>query len=85
MAFINPQVPVPVALIQETVSQGSPGLVRTFGRAFGLGQAEQTALAAGAVPWWLWVTFGVGVGVIAGVQLQKRAPKYASYVGGGGR
>jgi hypothetical protein len=83
MAFINPQMPLPAEYIQSTVTHGSPGLVRAFGRAFGLGQAEQTALAAGAVPWWLWVTFGVGVGVIAGVQLQKRAPGYASYVGGG--
>lgn len=81
--IINPQVPLPAEYISNTVTHGSPGLVRTFGRAFGLGQAEQTALAAGAVPWWLWVTFGLGVGVVAGVQLQKRWPNYAGYVGGG--
>jgi hypothetical protein len=83
--IINPQVPLPAEYISGAVTHGSPGLIRTVGRAFGLGQAEQQALATGAVPWWLWVTFGLGVGLVAGVQLQKHAPKYASYVGGGGR
>jgi hypothetical protein len=76
-------VAFPHEVVSSTMTQGAPGLVRAAGRAFGLGQAEQNALAAGQVPWWFWAVFGVGAGLIVGVQVQKRWPRYASYVGGG--
>jgi hypothetical protein len=75
--------PVPHDLVAGALENGSPGLLRAVGRAFGLGQADQEAMAQGAVPPWLWLVLGVGAGVAVGVQLQKRAPKYAKYVGGG--
>lgn len=76
-------VQFPHEVVSGTLKNGAPGLVRAAGRAFGLGQTEQNALAAGQIPWWLWTVLGLTAGVVAGVQLQKRAPGYASYVGGG--
>lgn len=60
--------------VQELAAKGSPKLLSMVGRAFGLGQAEQQALVKGNFPTWFWVTAGLTIGVVVGIQVQKRWP-----------
>jgi len=70
--------------IQKLASNGSPTLLHMVGRAFGLGQAEQTALSNGNIPGWFWVTAGLLGGVVIGIQVHKRWPeKIPGFLGGG--
>ena len=58
----------------NATKDGSPGLLHAVGRVFGLGQAEQNALVNKGVPGWLWLVGGLGVGIVAGIQIQSRWP-----------
>ena len=66
---------LPVADILSATQHGSPMLLKAVGRAFGLGDAERTALRAGDVPVWLWVLGGAAVGVVAGVKAYQTWPE----------
>jgi len=69
--------------VQEMATKGSPRLLSMVGRAFGLGQAEQQALVKGNFPTWFWITAGVAVGVVVGIQVQKRWPEKVPTMLGG--
>lgn len=64
--------PSSVATIQHLATRGTPVVLEAAGRLAGLGQAEQTALLEGKVPFWLLLTIGVAAGWAIGVQAQKR-------------
>lgn len=63
-----------VGIFHEVMKNGSPSVLSLAGRAFGLGEAEQTALINGKVPFWIWVTLGITGGVVIGIQIHKRWP-----------
>jgi hypothetical protein len=60
--------------IQSLSEVGSPALVSSFGRLFGLGSDEQRALAKGEVPRWAVFALGALAGSVVAVALYKRAP-----------
>ncbi len=62
---------------------GSPALVSSFGRLFGLGQDEQVALARGEVPRWAVFALGAVAGSVLAVMLYKRAPSAFDKISGG--
>lgn len=66
---------------QSATQNGSPDLLAAVGRAFGLGQAEQKALAKNGVPSWVLLVLGVGGGVVLGVYLQKKHPSLIPNIG----
>jgi hypothetical protein len=68
-------LPISGSDLGEIASKGSPTLLRIAGRAFGLGEEEQSALINGKFPIWFWIVLGAAGGVYAGVQLQKRYPR----------
>jgi hypothetical protein len=80
-------LPITSSELQSAVNKGSPTLLHAVGRAFGLGQAERTALTQGAFPAWFWIVVGLGAGVVVGTQVQKRWPNQVNKVFGssGGR
>ncbi len=65
-----------VSDVQKIASSGSPAILDMAGRAVGLGDAERTALSAGNVPAWFWITTGLLVGVVVGVRVHRNWPKY---------
>lgn len=75
--------PAQMGTVLHAAKNGSPHLLRLAGRAFGLGEAEQTALVQGKLPFWLWITVGLAGGVLVGVQIQKHWPSKAKIIGGG--
>jgi len=66
---------LPYGDIAKAATEGSPMLLNFAGRALGLGQVEQAALAKGSIPGWFWATAGIAVGVVVGVQIYKRWPE----------
>lgn len=75
--------PTHIREFAKTAESGSPALVHAFGRVFGLGEVERAALAKGAVPGWVLVTFGLAAGFVAGVQVYRRWPsKVPAFVKG---
>lgn len=74
---------LPYAHMAQVAQHGSPALLTAVGRAFGFGQAERAALTQGKIPGWLWLTLGLGVGVVAGVRAYREWPdKFPSWVKG---
>jgi hypothetical protein len=62
---------LPYSQMLSAAQNGSPALLKVAGRAFGLGQAERTALVNGKIPGWFWAVGGVAIGVFAGVRLHS--------------
>jgi hypothetical protein len=74
---------LPYGELLQAAQGGSPLLLNVAGRALGLGQAEQAALAQGNIPGWFWAVAGVSLGVVVGVQVYKRWPdKVPAFVQG---
>jgi hypothetical protein len=67
-------LPISASAIHSMTSNGSPMLIKAVGRAFGLADAEQSALVSGKIPTWFWVAIFATAGVVAGVQIHKRWP-----------
>ena len=64
----------------QMAQSGSPQLLHAAGRMFGLGDAERTALAQGAVPRWAVGVIGLSIGIFAGVVIQRRWPAHTAKV-----
>ena len=64
---------LPLGELASVAQNGSKGLLRFAGRAMGLGDADQNALAAGKVPWWAIAAGALAVGVVVGVQWEAKA------------
>lgn len=60
--------------VQRFAESGSPALLHIVGRAFGLGQEERDALAAGKIPTWFWVVSGIAAGFVVGVRVHRHWP-----------
>jgi hypothetical protein len=73
---MNLPVSLSASEVQKLANSGSPALLHFVGRAFGLGQSERNALATGGIPGWVWGTFGILGGIVIGIHIQKRWPKY---------
>lgn len=60
--------------IAGLAESGSPIIVSSFGRLFGLGNSEQAAFARGELP--RWAAFGLGAvaGAFVAVMLYRKAP-----------
>jgi hypothetical protein len=61
----------------QLAEHGSPLLVKSLGRVFGIGPAERAALGqngARSVPVWIWVSVGLAAGFVAGARIQRRWP-----------
>lgn len=72
---------IPVEAIGQFGSiakNGSPLILSSFGRIFGLGDSEQKALLKGEFPRWAVLAIGLGAGLVGGAYLHK---KYPSQVG----
>lgn len=65
---------IPFQQLGEMASHGSPMVLRMFGRALGMGDAEAGALARGQIPTWVWVVVGGAAGVAAGVYVHRTWP-----------
>lgn len=77
----NMQIPLEAMGQLGTVAQhGSPLLVNSLGRLFGLGQEEQKALVKGEFPRWAVFAIGLGAGVVAGIMVQRKFPSQVSKV-----
>jgi|GEM_PF-2340943 len=77
------QIPLEaVGQLGSVAKNGSPLLVNSLGRLFGLGQEEQQALVKGEFPRWAVFALGIGAGVIAGVLVQRKFPSQVSKVFG---
>jgi len=57
---------------------GSPLILSSVGRLFGLGEAEQSALVRGEFPRWSIFVIGLGLGAVGGVFLQRKFPEYVN-------
>jgi hypothetical protein len=68
--------------MSETLQNGSPMLINAAGRMLGLGDAEQSALAAGGIPKTALVVLGLVGGVLAGLYVGKRWPSITRRVFG---
>jgi len=60
--------------VVSAAQNGSPMLMKLAGRAIGLGDADQQALAAGKVPWWAISIGALAVGFVIGVRVESSAP-----------
>jgi len=77
------QIPVEaIGHIGQVARNGSPLLLNSMGRIFGLGDDEQKALARGDFPRWAVLLIGIGAGVAAGVYVQRKWPSQVSKVVG---
>lgn len=68
---------IPVEAIGQFGSiakNGSPLILSSFGRLFGLGADEQRALLKGDFPRWAVLAVGVGIGLVGGAYLHKKFP-----------
>jgi len=66
----------PMGEIMQAAEHGSPALLHAFGRLFGLGEAERSALFGGnGVPGWAWLAIGVTAGTAAGIWAHGRWPR----------
>lgn len=71
-----------IGRIGRIAQHGSPLLINSMGRLFGLGETEQQALAKGEFPRWAIFVLGIGAGLAAGVFAQRRWPATVSKVTG---
>jgi len=70
--------------IMELSQQGSPVALHAFGRLFGLGSSERSALFQGnGIPRWAWLTVGLLGGSVAGIYVHRRWPRQSSKLIGG--
>ena len=79
-----PVTPQMIDQLTDAAVNGSPTLVTAAGRLVGFGQDERTALAAGKIPSWFWVSVVLVGGVVIGIRVQKAWPtKLPRWVTGG--
>ena len=69
---------IPAETVIRVAKNGSPDLLSSVGRLFGLGTDEQQALMRGEVPRWAMFALGVAAGVAAGVFVQRKYPEQVS-------
>jgi hypothetical protein len=65
---------LPLGQLAGVVQNGSASVLKFAGRAIGLGDAGQEALAKGKVPWWAISIGALAIGVVAGIQWESRSP-----------
>ena len=79
-----PVTPQMIDQLTDAAVNGSPALVTAAGRLVGFGQDERTALAAGKIPGWFWMSVVLVGGVVIGIRVQKAWPtKLPRWVTGG--
>lgn len=71
--------------VAKFADSGSPALVSSFGRLFGLGQEEQAALVKGNIPRWAVFALGAVAGAALAVVVYQQAPSQFSKIAGGSR
>lgn len=69
---------IPAETVMHVAQNGSPALLSSFGRLFGLGSDEQQALMKGEVPRWAMFALGLAAGIAAGVFVQRKYPEQVS-------
>ncbi len=76
-------LPIPYDQLERIATHGSPVLLRSVGRIWGLGIAEQDALARGRVPAWAIAVLAVSGGFVAGALVYRKWPGPVNKVLGG--
>jgi hypothetical protein len=78
-------LPIPYEKLEQIATSGSPLLLRSIGRLYGLGEAEQNALARGRIPGWSLLLVGIGGGFVAGALAYRTWPGALGKVLGKGK
>lgn len=76
-------LPIPYEQLEQIATHGSPLLLRSMGRLWGMGTAEQDALVRGRFPGWALMLVGLGGGLVAGAMVYRKWPKVIGKVLGG--
>lgn len=69
---------IPAEAVMYAAQNGSPALISSVGRLFGLGEEEQSALVRGEVPRWAVFALGIVAGAAVGVFVQRKYPDQVS-------
>ena len=77
-------LPLPYDQLEQIATSGSPLLLRSLGRLYGMGTAEQDALVRGRIPGWALMLVGLGGGFIAGAMVYRTWPDAMAKVLGKG-
>ena len=62
-----------VSTIREATN-GSPFVLRSLGRLYGLGDVEQNLVATRGVPGWIWFSVALAAGFVIGARVQAQWP-----------
>ena len=73
---------IPAEAVMHAATNGSPVLISSVGRLFGLGEEEQNALLKGEVPRWAIFALGIAAGAAVGVFVQRKFPEHVRKVVG---
>ena len=60
--------------VEQLMLKGSPMLLRSVGRVFGLGQEETDALSKGQMPTWVWCLAVGTAGFFVGAYVHNKWP-----------
>lgn len=69
---------IPAEAVMRAATNGSPALISSVGRLFGLGEGEQSALIRGEVPRWAVFALGAVAGAAIGIFVQRKYPEQVS-------
>jgi len=72
--MLRPTVQITPEHLEQFALTGSPLLLNSLGRVFGLGQEEQRAIAQGGFPTWALVALAAGAGFLLGAYVHDRYP-----------